>query len=203
MTAAILGIFVAFFFGSFPTSYLVTRWLKGADIRELGSGNAGATNVYRVVGKLPGGVVLVADALKGWIPVMLMANWIAAGNGGIPVEWLRAFYGVAAVAGHIWSPFLGFTGGKGVATAAGVLIGFNPVCALLAAFVWFVAAFLTRYVSVGSIVAAVVVPLLLAVAGQPPSYVIASAVLCIVIVYKHKVNIVRLLRNEEHRIWKR
>ena len=198
---AILGVFIAYFLGSFPTSYLVTRWIKGVDIREQGSGNAGATNVYRVVGKLPGAVVLVVDALKGWIPVVLMARWIAgSGDAGVPIDWLKAVYGLVAVCGHIWSPFLGFKGGKGVATATGVLIGLNPLCALFAALIWLITTALSRYVSVGSIVAVASTPLLLVVANQPPSWVIASAVICMIVVYKHKSNIIRLLRHDENRI---
>lgn len=189
---------VAYLLGSFPTSYLVGRWLKGIDIRRHGSGNVGATNVTRVVGKLPGFFVLLVDIAKGWAAVDWVAPW--ASGVGIPLATLQPLLGLCAVCGHLWCPFLGFAGGKGVATAAGVLIGLSPGLAILAAAVWTGTALLTRYVSVSSIVAVTVIPIVMAVTHRPLVWVAVSIALCGLIVLRHRANLSRLLRNEEPRI---
>ena len=186
----VAGAVAAYFLGSFPTSYLVGKALRGIDIRQHGSGNVGATNVYRVVGKLPGLFVLLVDISKGW----LAAAWLARS------ETTQALFGLCAVCGHIWSPFLGFRGGKGVATALGALLGLAPAMAGLAVGIWGVTAMITRYVSVSSIVAVTVVPFAMAVTAKPVAWVAASARLCVIIVAKHRPNLVRLLHREEPRI---
>lgn len=189
----IAGAVVAFFLGSFPTSFLMGRAVGGIDIREHGSGNAGATNVYRVVGKVPGLIVLVVDIAKGWVAVGPLATWTSGPS---------AIFGLCAVCGHIWSPFLGFRGGKGVATATGVLLGLSPGLAGMAIVVWLATAWFTRYVSVSSMVAVTAVPVVMAVTGRPMSWVLVSAILCVIIVAKHRPNIIRLLHREESRIGK-
>lgn len=190
----------AYFLGSFPTSFLVAKALKGVDIRRHGSGNAGATNTARVVGKWPGLFVLLVDMAKGWVAAAPLAGWAQVAGLQTDPDTARALFGLCAVCGHIWSPFLGFQGGKGVATALGMLIGLSPVMAGVAGGVWLAVALATRYVSAASIAAVTAVPLVMAVTGRPFSWVGVSAALCVIIVAKHRGNIVRLLRGEERRI---
>lgn len=197
----VASLVAAYALGSFPTSYLVGRWVKGVDIRQHGSGNAGATNVYRVVGKLPGLLVLIVDIAKGWAAAPLAHAALEAGA-AMPPDTLRAVLGVCVVCGHIWSPFLAFHGGKGVASALGVLLGFSPVFAAAAVGIWIATAAVTRYVSVSSIVAVTIVPLLMAVTAQPVAWVAASAFLCVIVTAKHRSNLIRLLRHEEPRLGK-
>jgi len=200
MLMMLVGAVAAYCLGAFPTSYLMGKVLKGIDIRRHGSGNVGATNVYRVVGKVPGVLVLIVDMGKGWVPVVLGAPWVIVAGVTLPLETVQALLGLCAVCGHIWSPFLGFGGGKGVATATGVLLGLSPVLAGLAALVWIGVAMTTRYVSVSSMVAVTIVPFLMAATARPTSWVMVGAVLCVIIVARHRPNIVRLLHHEEHRI---
>ena len=200
MLVDLAGAVVAYLVGAFPTSYLMGRLVKGIDIRQHGSGNAGATNTARVVGTGPGLVVLLVDIGKGWGPVACLAPWVQHGGGWLSGETAQALFGFCAVCGHLWSPWLGFQGGKGVATATGVLLGLAPPVAGLAAVVWLAVAATTRYVSVSSIAAVTVVPVLMALTARPLSWVMVSAVLCVLIVAKHRVNLVRLLRHEESRL---
>lgn len=196
----VAALIVAYLVGALPTSYLLGKALKGIDIREHGSGNAGATNVARVVGAWPGLVVLLVDIGKGWAAAAPLASWASAAGAAGSRQTLQAVLGFSAVCGHIWSPFLAFQGGKGVATAAGVLFGLDRLAALLAVLVWGATALLTRYVSVSSIAAVMAVPCWLAVTARPASWVLVSVALCLIIVAKHRANLGRLWRHEEHRL---
>src|SRR3989338_1416800 len=200
MIMTLAAIVASFFLGSFPTSYLMGKAIKGIDIRQHGSGNAGATNVYRVVGKLPGLLVLVVDVAKGWVAAGPLAVWGAQAGMTISVESAQAALGVGAVCGHVWSPFLQFRGGKGVATAAGVLLALSPGMAGMAVVIWVGSAWLTRYVSVSSILAVTVVPLVMALMGKPSAWVMAGTAICVIVVFRHRANIGRLLRGEEHHL---
>jgi len=195
-----ISLVLCYLIGSIPTSYLFAKTLKGVDIRQFGSGNVGATNTYRVVGKLPGLLVLIIDILKGLICVTLVAKLFL--RFGVTVE--PAAYGMMlgfmAIAGHIWTIFLRFKGGKGVATSAGVFIGIAPKIFLLGLAVWIVVFAWKRYVSLASIMTAAAVPVIFSVFSYPPSYVIFSSLVCAVTVYKHYPNIKRLVRGEENRI---
>ena len=193
----------SYLLGAFPTGILMGRLVKGVDVRQHGSGNVGATNVYRVVGKLPGGLVLMIDAAKGWFPVAVMAGWAASDAGGIPLETIRISFGAAAVAGHIWNPFLQFQGGKGVATALGVLLGLDPRVALATTAVWLLVALTTRYVSVASIAAGVAAPFVMAFLGLPLFWVFGGIAVSLSIIARHRPNILRLLHGEEHRFGKK
>ena len=190
---------LAYLMGSIPTGLIVGR-LKGVDVRKHGSGNVGATNVARVVGKLTGLLVLLVDAVKGWVPVALLAPKAVELGSPIPIDSLRILLGVAAVAGHIWNPFLQFKGGKGVATAIGVLIGLDGRVALGTFVVWLAAAWGTRYVSVASISAALAAPFLMLLFGAPTTWVLGCIGVSLAILWRHRPNIQRLLQREEHRI---
>lgn len=185
--------------GSVPVGYLTGKYWKGVDLREKGSGNIGTTNAMRVLGRLPGLLVFVGDFLKGWLPC-----WLGIKLGG---EVAAILAGLAAVGGHNWPLFLGFRGGRGVATGAGVIFALNPWVLAAAVFVWLVTLALTRYVSVGSIAAAATVPLsflvLFFLGYLPFYYFLAGVVFAFFIIYRHRPNIARLRRGEEFRIGKK
>jgi glycerol-3-phosphate acyltransferase PlsY len=195
-----VSLVLCYLIGSIPTSYIFAKALKGIDIRKFGSGNVGATNTYRVVGKLPGLLVLVIDILKGLICVALVAKLFLRLGVTVEPEAYGMMLGFAAIVGHIWSVFLGFKGGKGVATSAGVFIGVAPRIFLLGLAVWVLIFVWKRYVSLASITTAVAVPVIFSALSYPASYVIFGSLVCAVTVYKHYPNIKRLARGEENRI---
>ena len=196
-----LNITIAYFIGAIPTAYIFGRALKGLDIREHGSKNMGATNAFRVLGKGPGIAVLLIDILKGVIPTV----WVARAL-GLDDPLALVFIGLAAVAGHNWTIFLGFKGGKGVATSLGMLIGLaiqiagmRAVLGLTLA-VW-LGLFLTfGYVSLASICAAVTFPVLTVVFNAPFPIKVMAILLCVFIVLRHKENISRLTQGKENRV---
>ena len=186
----------AYFGGSLPIGLLVAKLWKGIDVREHGSGNIGATNVYRVVGPIAGTLVFLLDVLKGFWPPM-------AGRAmGLNAEWLVAL-GMAAILGHNFSPFLGFKGGKGIATSLGVLFGVAPKVGFTAFALWIVVVLVTRYVSVASILAAAsLAPLMLVFyPGQPTLFGFGLAA-GLFAIYKHRGNIQRLMAGTENRFGK-
>jgi glycerol-3-phosphate acyltransferase PlsY len=144
--------------------------------------------------------VLLVDATKGWLPVALLAPKAVELGSPLPADSLRILLGVAAVAGHIWNPFLQFQGGKGVATATGVLIGLDWRVALGSFTVWLLAAVWSRYVSVASISAALAAPFLILLSGAPTLWVFGCIGVSLAILWRHRPNILRLLQREEHRI---
>lgn len=177
--------------GGIPTGYLVVKRLKGYDIRTRGSGNPGTANVYRNAGALAGSITLVVDALKGFAPVFLSITLQPRR------PELAIACGAAAIIGHNWTPLLGFKGGKGVATSAGVFLALLPwpMGATLAAFA--LAVKLSGHISVGSMSAAVALPIFAVLFGARQAYCIAAAVAGALIIYKHIPNIKRLLENRE------
>lgn len=185
--------------GSIPTSFLVAKYLKGIDIRQYGSGNVGATNAARVVGRGWGLLVLAIDILKGLVCVTLVSKFCY--RQGIPVDekTFSLILGSAAIIGHIWTVFLGFKGGKGIATSSGVFIGVAPKVFLIALVIWIVLFAWKRYVSLASMISAVSIPVMLSFMSYQPSFVIISSALCAITIYKHYPNIKRLVRGEEHR----
>jgi acyl phosphate:glycerol-3-phosphate acyltransferase len=187
---AVLFIVPSFIIGSFPTGYLLTRWLKGTDIRRLGSGNPGATNVFRSVGAGPGLATLLIDMIKGWLPVWA-AQHLFAGDLGPTLA------GLAAVAGHTWSPFLGFRGGKGVATSAGVFAALTPVATLAALAGFGIGLGISRHVSVGSLTGAAVLPVAAFWRQGPSLPSFLALAVGILVVVRHIPNIRRLLKGEE------
>lgn len=194
----VLLLIAAYLLGSIPTSYIVGRLARGIDLREHGSGNLGATNAFRVLGWRLALPVLVVDVAKGWAPTHFFPLW----DGRSASEWALA-YGAAAVLGHAFSVWVGFRGGKGVATGAGVFLALAPVALLTGLGVWVVLVWSTRIVSVASLAAALVVPIaVLITQGVGPVFWMAVA-LALFIVYSHRANVRRLLRGEEHRLGRR
>jgi acyl phosphate:glycerol-3-phosphate acyltransferase len=197
----VLALALAYASGSLPFAYMAGA-IKGVDLRKQGSGNLGATNVFRVLGWKIGLVVFLLDALKGALPVLLLAPRIEGTTN--PTLWAIAC-GVAAIAGHVRPVFLKFRkGGKGVATAAGVFFALAPL-PMLATFAVFVAVVLaTGYVSLGSLLSAVVLPTQLLITQGPgsPLFVVSLSVAAFVF-WTHRANIGRLRRGEEHRFGKR
>jgi glycerol-3-phosphate acyltransferase PlsY len=184
----------AYLLGAFPTSYIVVQLSRGVDLREQGSKNLGATNVFRVLGwkyALPVGLI---DIAKGALPVRLgMSAWH-----GVPL-WIPLSFGVAAVVGHMFSPWVHFRGGKGVATAGGVFLAVAPLAVAITMPVWSLLLWLTGYVSVSSIVAVALFPVWVWLA-RPDRYAIgASVVLAALIILAHRPNIARLLAGTELR----
>ena len=197
----LLGCAGAYLLGAMPTAYLLGKWKKGIDIRDHGSGNVGATNAFRVMGKLPGIVVLGVDIGKGVLSVTVLSALIQPIS-PLQLDWLTAILGTLAIAGHIWTPFLKFQGGKGVATSLGVFLCLDPYSTLAATASWVITLFLFRYVSVSSMVGAIVLPLVMAFWMRPFPWILGSSLVCLAICYKHKPNIQRLLVGSEKKIGK-
>lgn len=192
-------IYLAVFFGgylcgSIPFGLLFTRAAGLGDLRKIGSGNIGTTNVLRTGNKWLTAATLAGDVLKGTIPVLLAMHFLG------PIAAIAA--GIGAFIGHIAPVWLGFRGGKGVATYIGVLLGLFWPAALLFCAVWLLIAFTTRYSSLSALIAALVTPALLAYLASPP-LVIASVILSVLLILRHQSNIGRLIRGEETRIGQR
>jgi glycerol-3-phosphate acyltransferase PlsY len=197
----IVGVLLSYLAGSFPSAYLAGK-IRGVDLRKHGSGNLGATNVVRVLGPKIGGVVFLADLLKGFLPVFFLPKYTETLR---PEVWALV-YGVAAIAGHVKPIFLlGKGGGKGVATATGVFLALAPIPVLVTNAVWITAFYFTRYVSLASLLAAAVLPVaILAWTRSAQSLVfIASVAIASFVFWTHRANIGRLRRGEEHRFVKK
>lgn len=189
----LLFLLLAYLLGSLPTGYLVGRF-RGIDLREHGSGNLGATNVYRVLGAAAAAPVVVVDVAKGFVAAWFLPGWDGTAGTGLAVA-----YGLAAILGHVWPFALRFRGGKGVATGAGVLLALAPLATLVALLVWIGIVSLTRYVSVASIATATLVPLLALVFDAPGATVWFCAVVALFVWWTHRENIRRLAAGTEHR----
>ena len=192
---AILVVPLGYLLGSFPSGYLAGRWCAGVDIRQLGSGSTGATNVLRQVGKGPALVVFLVDVFKGSAAVIVARGLLGAGAYG----WLVAA-GLAALAGHIWPIWLGGKGGKAVATGFGMLLGLVPAVGLACLGVFLTSLALSRIVSISSVLAAAALPLLMAGAGAPGAYLGLGVVAAVMVIWRHRSNLSRLLKGEEPRL---
>jgi len=191
-TGSIVLMCASYVLGGIPSGYLIARSVKGIDIRQHGSGNPGAANVYRIVGKWAGWATFLMDSLKGFIPVMLAKHYYPDNI------WIPVICGSLAIFGHMWTIFLKFKGGKGVATSAGVFGALLPFPVLLGAVAFVISVALSGHISVGSITAAAVVPVAsFAMKEYPPAFSVLVAVVCAIIIYKHIPNIKRLLKNQE------
>ena len=189
---------VAYLLGAVPSALLAGRWLRGIDLRRHGSGNLGATNVYRVLGARAAAVVLAFDIAKGIAPVLFFPRWTT----GTVAAWWPIAYGVAAILGHIRPVYLGGRGGgKGVATATGVFVALAPMPMVLAIAVWGTVVALTRYVSLASVTAAAALPVAVAIwDGIADPLVPGAAAVAAFVVWTHRANLVRLSRGVEPRI---
>lgn len=198
----VLTLLAAYLLGSIPSGYLAGR-ARGIDIRAQGSGNIGATNVTRILGKRVGVLVLAADAAKGWFSVHflpLLAGWVfLVPDGSLLSEWLSITAGVGAVLGHNYTCWLNFKGGKGIATSAGVLLGWVPLALAIVLAVFLVVLATTRFVSLASISAAIALPFATWLTSQNTALLVVTAGLGILAVFKHRSNIKRLLNGTESR----
>jgi len=193
----------AYLLGSIPTGFLVAK-AKGIDIRSVGSGNIGATNAMRVLGKPAGIFVLLMDAAKGFGAVWLAALLLKQFNANADVETARIIAGIFAVLGHNYTCWLKFKGGKGIATTAGVYLALAPWAVLVGLVVFILAVVFTKYVSVGSIAAAVALPATVWIMTPQNIFLgIVSTALGALAIYKHKSNIQRLLAGTENRLGKK
>jgi len=196
MSVAAAGWLVAsYLVGAIPTSYLVSRTFAKIDLRQHGSGNLGATNLYRVLGWKYAVPVALFDIAKGAIPVLVFAPRVSSS------ELYALACGVAAIIGHVFSVFVGFKGGKGVATAAGVMLALTPLALAVAAAVWGVVVMLTGYVSLASIAAAAVLPVAVYLLEPPdiPQLLWIDVLIAVGVIVLHRRNIERLLKGTENR----
>jgi glycerol-3-phosphate acyltransferase PlsY len=199
--ATIAWLLGAYLLGSIPTSLLAARWAGGMDLRKFGSGNLGATNLYRALGLRVAIPVAAFDLLKGTVPVVLARVFHHGRLGGSPSEYWPLVVGLAAVTGHVFSPFVRFRGGKGVATAAGAFAGLVPIAVLIGVVVWAAVVRLSGYVSLGSILGVAA----FAVSVRPlypqwNSVDWTAVIVWLFIVFTHRENIRRLLKGTERRI---
>ena len=201
MVFVILSVVAAYLLGAIPTAYIFGKVLKGIDIREHGSGNVGATNVFRTVGKAPGIVVFIIDFMKGFLAVTLIPVLLGEIAPEASIQpYLYILLGAAAICGHIWTVFLKFKGGKGVATTAGVMSGLSPAIFGLGLLVWVAIFAIWRYVSLASIAAATSLPILAVILGKDLSFIIFCSVLCVIGIFSHRSNIQRLIKGKEKKI---
>jgi len=191
---------ISYIIGAIPFSFVIGKLVKGIDIREHGSGNVGATNLLRIAGKVPGVTALVLDALKGVVCVSLIANIFYTPDLLISLPMMRVLLGLCVVFGHIWTIFLRFKGGKGVATTIGVFLGVAPFVTILSLLIWSLTFYLTRFVSLSSIAFSVSLPIFVIMLKKPNEYFFLAGVLCIFIIVKHIPNIKRLIEGKEPKI---
>lgn len=203
----ITGIISSYIIGSFPTAYLFVMAVKGADIRTLGSGNVGATNTFRVLGKIPASLVLLVDIIKGFIAAGVISKIIYAKFSGVSLAELGIIFGALSIGGHNWSVFLKFRGGKGVATTLGVLIGLSAIerslaSALgLASCIWILVFLLTRIISVASVLTAFVLPIFAVIFKTSPALITFCFIVSSLVILRHKSNIKRFLSGQEKKLF--
>ncbi len=191
----LLAAIVGYLIGGIPTGIWISRAVKGVDPRTLGSGSSGATNVSRILGRKWAIIVLVLDALKGYLPVTLIAPLLVGDSNLIHVKIATAF---GAVLGHVFTPYAKFRGGKGIATAAGAMFALDPTAVGVALLVWLLLFAILRRVSVASLAAAIALPVsMMALGGRPRSLIHTSMLLFCFLVFTHRENIRRLLTKQE------
>jgi len=190
----VLIIISCYLLGSIPFGYIVGKLFKKIDIRELGSGNIGTANAFRILGPSLASLVLIGDIGKGIFSIYLV-QYLNIDN-----LLIITIAGLAVICGHNWSLFLGFKGGKGIATTFGVVFALNPTISILALIIWGVVIITTRYVSLSSIFAIISIFIFTILFKQPYEYIIFSAIILILGIFKHKENIERLRSKKERKI---
>ena len=189
-----LLLLAAYLVGATPTSYVVGRLARGIDLRHHGSGNLGATNAYRVLGWRAASPIFIVDIAKGWFPAFWFPRW----DGEPAAAWALA-YGAAAIVGHVFSVWVSFRGGKGVATSAGVFLALAPSAVLVGLLVWGGLVYATGYVSLASVTAAAVLPIAILLLQGIGAVFWLSIALAIFVIFAHRANLGRLMRGTEHR----
>ncbi|MGQ3685846.1 MAG: glycerol-3-phosphate 1-O-acyltransferase PlsY [Candidatus Loosdrechtia sp.] len=197
----IMGPVISYFIGSIPFGFLVTRMVKGIDIRQYGSGNPGATNVGRVLGKPYGVLVFILDMQKGFLPVFLFERLFSGYGHNLPL----LLCGLGVICGHTFPLFLGFKGGKAVATGCGVFLWLAPLPLLISAGVWLLTVSLSRYISLGSMLSAISLVVCLIILGKDPFgeglyLTLFSLCIAILLFLRHKSNIKRIINGTENKI---
>lgn len=193
----LLVAIIAYLIGSIPTGYIIVKAKTGQDIRTVGSGSTGATNVKRVLGKNYFFLVMLLDALKGALPVVLAKLFATV---GVSIGLAPVIAAIAVIIGHSKSIFLQFKGGKSVASGVGTILALNWIVGLIIAIVWGIITYTTKYVSVGSIIALIISPFVMYFLGAPIAYVAYCALGAIYIVYLHRENIKRLINGNENKV---
>ena len=188
-----LASIVAYLIGSIPNGLIIGKLFWQIDLREHGSKNIGATNAYRTLGAKPAALIFIMDLLKGIIGV-----WLGSYMIGTPFAMILG--GIAAIIGHNWSAFLKFTGGKGVATGLGVIAMLMPQVTIIVFVTWLVIVYVTKYVSLASIIAAMMVPICSYFFNEPLEYLCFSILAAVFVIYRHKSNVQRLINGNESKI---
>ncbi|WP_042162683.1 glycerol-3-phosphate 1-O-acyltransferase PlsY [Paenibacillus gorillae] len=196
MLNAIIAVVASYLLGSISFSIVIARLVKGIDIREHGSGNAGATNTIRVLGKGPGLFVFVLDIAKG-IAAVLIGRLLGPDDLG---DWTAVLSGLAAIIGHNWPVWFRFKGGKGISTTVGVMVTLAFVPALIAGVIAIASIAITRYVSLGSLLFAAFVPLLIGLIHYSLPLLLVSLLLCVFAFVRHRTNIVKLVQGTENKL---
>ena len=208
MTPGLIALLLlaGYLLGSIPSGYLAGRWIQGVDIRSLGSGSTGATNVLRVFGKGPALAVFLVDVLKGTAAVLLAKDLLQGDGIAATSDWWVVAAGLAALAGHSWSFWLGGKGGKAVATGLGMLLGLVPAVGLACFGMFLTTLSASRIVSLSSVVAALSLPLLMlgsfaaAGSGLRPAYLVLALLTTALVVWRHRSNLQRLLAGTEPKL---
>lgn len=193
----VFSIIIAFLFGSIPTGYILVKHFKGIDIRTIGSGNIGSTNVKRIAGTKVSIATQVGDILKGVIPVALALITYKSLNINIDRNMFCSIAALAAILGHNYTPFLGFNGGKGVNTTLGAFVLLAPAAVFSGVAVYFLLRFFTKIVSIRSICLGLTMPVICLIIGLPMPIVISTAISTLFMIYRHKENLKRLINHEE------
>lgn len=193
----IIIFITSYLIGSIPTGYIIVKMFTGQDIRKVGSGSTGATNVKRVMGKKWFFTVMILDALKGALPVILASLFASSFKG---IGLLPVVAAVAVIIGHSKSIFLNFTGGKSVASGVGTILALNWQVGLMIALIWAIITYASKYVSLGSIIALAVSPVLMWWCKAPVAYIWYCALGAVYIIWLHKSNIKRLIKGEENKV---
>ena len=192
-TLFIMIMIAIYLIAATPTGVVLARLMGGEDVRQKGSGNIGATNVYRVAGKLAGVLTLLGDTLKGFLPLLAFKTWLE------PTPTQLGIASAVAIIGHCYPVYLKFKGGKGVATALGIFLVLSPKAVFFALLVFILTVAITRYISLGSVLAALSAPLLILLLNHPQPIFLATLFIAALVIWRHSSNIRRLLDGTETR----